>query len=84
MDSAKSIGRSAYAYDRGGKFALYRQLPSLRHYPLIAQDRVAVDGQRSGIDKAASSARNRSSGVGGQPGTLTSTGNTWSTPPRQA
>ena len=40
---AEVLSPSTEAYDRGGKFALYRQLPSLRHYLLIAQDRVAVD-----------------------------------------
>ena len=31
------------AYDRGAKFAHYRRLPSLQHYVLVAQDRVAVE-----------------------------------------
>ncbi len=30
-------------YDRGGKFALYRGLPSLREYLLVAQDRVSAE-----------------------------------------
>lgn len=30
-------------YDRGEKFALYRQIPSLQEYLLVAQDRVAVE-----------------------------------------
>ncbi len=40
---AEVLSPSTEAYDRGGKFARYRQLPSLRHYLLIAQDRIAVD-----------------------------------------
>lgn len=40
---AEVLSPSTEAYDRGGKFALYRQLPSLRHYLLIAQDQIAVD-----------------------------------------
>ncbi len=34
---------STEAYDRGAKFAYYRQLPSLREYLLVAQDRVLLD-----------------------------------------
>ena len=37
------ISPSTEGYDRGGKFALYPSLPSLRHYVLIAQDRLGVD-----------------------------------------
>lgn len=37
------ISPSTEGYDRGGKFALYRSLPSLRQYVLIAQDRLGVD-----------------------------------------
>lgn len=40
---AEVLSPSTEAYDRGGKFALYRRLPSLRHYLLVAQDQVAVD-----------------------------------------
>lgn len=40
---AEVLSPSTEAYDRGGKFALYRQLPSLRHYLLVAQDQIAVD-----------------------------------------
>jgi Uma2 family endonuclease len=40
---AEVLSPSTEAYDRGSKFAHYRHLPSLRHYLLIAQDRVAVD-----------------------------------------
>jgi Uma2 family endonuclease len=37
------LSPSTEGHDRGGKFAAYRQLPSLRQYVLVAQDRVAVD-----------------------------------------
>jgi Uma2 family endonuclease len=37
------LSPSSEGYDRGGKFARYRQLPSLRQYLLVAQDRIAVD-----------------------------------------
>ncbi len=37
------ISPSTEGYDRGGKFVLYRSLPSLRHYVLIAQERLGVD-----------------------------------------
>lgn len=37
------LSDSTEGYDRGGKFALYRQLPSLREYVLVAQDRVSVE-----------------------------------------
>jgi len=37
------LSPSSEGYDRGGKFAAYRQLPSLRQYVLVAQDRIAVD-----------------------------------------
>lgn len=40
---AEVLSPSTEAYDRGGKFALYRRLPSLRHYLVVAQDQVAVD-----------------------------------------
>ncbi len=40
---AEVLSPSTEGYDRGGKFALYRDLPSLRQYVLIAQDRYAVD-----------------------------------------
>ncbi len=40
---AEVLSHSTEAYDRGGKFAHYRRLTSLRHYLLIAQDQVAVD-----------------------------------------
>ncbi|WP_295406307.1 Uma2 family endonuclease [uncultured Thiocystis sp.] len=37
------LSPSTEGYDRGGKFALYRALPSLRQYVLVAQDRYSVD-----------------------------------------
>ncbi len=40
---AEVLSPSTESYDRGSKFAHYRRLPSLRHYLLIAQDRLAVD-----------------------------------------
>jgi Uma2 family endonuclease len=40
---AEVLSPSTEGYDRGDKFAIYRDLPSLRQYVLIAQNRVAVD-----------------------------------------
>jgi Uma2 family endonuclease len=40
---AEVLSPSTEGYDRGRKFALYRRLPSLRQYLLVAQDRCAVD-----------------------------------------
>jgi Uma2 family endonuclease len=40
---AEALSPSTEGYDRGGKFALYRGLPGLRQYLLIAQDRRAID-----------------------------------------
>ena len=40
---AEVLSPSTEGYDRGGKFAIYRGLASLRQYVLIAQDRLAVD-----------------------------------------
>lgn len=37
------LSPSTEAYDRGGKFAHYRRLESLREYALIAQDRACVE-----------------------------------------
>ncbi len=37
------LSPSTEAYDRGAKFALYRQLESLQQYVLIAQDRFSVE-----------------------------------------
>lgn len=40
---AEVLSSATESDDRGGKFAHYRRLPSLRHYVLIAPDRIAVD-----------------------------------------
>ena len=40
---AEVLSPSTEGYDRGGKFALYRGLPGLRQYLVIAQDRPAID-----------------------------------------
>jgi Uma2 family endonuclease len=37
------LSESTEAYDRGGKFALYRQIPSLKEYLLVTQGRVQVE-----------------------------------------
>lgn len=37
------LSKSTEAYDRGAKFEMYRQLPSLQTYLLIAQDRIHVE-----------------------------------------
>jgi len=37
------LSDSTEAYDRGEKFALYRQLPSLQEYLLVSQNRVRVE-----------------------------------------
>ena len=37
------LSPSTEAYDRGGKFAIYRAIPSLQEYVLIAQDRLSVE-----------------------------------------
>ena len=37
------LSPSTEAYDRGAKFGYYRQLPSLREYLLVAQDRTLVE-----------------------------------------
>ena len=37
------LSDSTEAYDRGDKFALYRQIPSLREYLLVSQSRVLVE-----------------------------------------
>lgn len=39
---AEVLSPSTEAYDRGAKFEMYRQLPSLRHYLLVSQDRKLV------------------------------------------
>lgn len=40
------LSPSTEAWDRGGKFALYATLPSLRHYVLVAQDCWRVEHYR--------------------------------------
>jgi Uma2 family endonuclease len=37
------LSESTEAYDRGDKFALYRQIPSLREYLLVLQNRVGLE-----------------------------------------
>lgn len=37
------LSPSTEAWDRGGKFAHYRRLPSLREFLLVAQDRIRVE-----------------------------------------
>ncbi len=44
------LSHSTEAYDRGGKFALYRRIPSLREYLLVSQDRVRVEHYRRDAD----------------------------------
>ena len=40
------LSPSTEAYDRGEKFAHYRQLPSLQEYILVAQDQIRVEHYR--------------------------------------
>ncbi|MEZ6119604.1 MAG: Uma2 family endonuclease [Pirellulaceae bacterium] len=40
---AEVLSKSTESYDRGAKFEMYRQLPSLQAYLLIAQDRIHVE-----------------------------------------
>ena len=44
------LSDSTEAYDRGDKFALYRQLPSLWQYLLVSQSRVGVELYTRGAD----------------------------------
>lgn len=37
------LSPSTESYDRGGKFEAYRQIPSLREYIMVAQDRMLVE-----------------------------------------
>ena len=37
------LSPSTEAYDRGGKVAIYRRLPTLREYLLVSQDKVAAE-----------------------------------------
>ncbi|NVZ07843.1 Uma2 family endonuclease [Allochromatium humboldtianum] len=45
------LSSSTEAYDRGDKFALYRRLPSLREYLLVAQHRVQLELYTRGDDE---------------------------------
>jgi len=44
------LSESTEAYDRGDKFALYRQLPSLQEYLLVSQNRVGIELYSRGAD----------------------------------
>ena len=44
------LSNSTEAYDRGGKFAIYRRIPSLKEYLLVSQYRVAVELFSRGAD----------------------------------
>jgi Uma2 family endonuclease len=44
------LSDSTEAYDRGDKFALYRQIPSLREYLLVSQNRIGVELYSRGTD----------------------------------
>jgi Uma2 family endonuclease len=44
------LSDSTEAYDRGNKFAIYRQIPSLRGYLLVSQHRVPVELYSRGDD----------------------------------
>ena len=44
------LSDSTEAYDRGNKFAIYRQIPSLREYLLVSQRRVLVELYSRGDD----------------------------------
>jgi Uma2 family endonuclease len=44
------LSDSTEAYDRGNKFAIYRQIPSLREYLLVSQHSVQVDLYSRGDD----------------------------------
>ena len=46
----EALSDSTEAYDRGGKFAPYRQIPSLREYLLVSQCQVQVDLYTRGND----------------------------------
>jgi Uma2 family endonuclease len=37
------LSPSTEAYDRGGKFQLYRQIPTLQEYVLISADKIGLD-----------------------------------------
>ncbi|MGA2175696.1 MAG: Uma2 family endonuclease [Verrucomicrobiota bacterium] len=40
---AEILSESSESYDRGKKFALYRQIPSLREYLLVSQDKPQIE-----------------------------------------
>ncbi len=40
------LSPSTEAWDRGGKFAIYRQIPTLQEYLLVSQDRLLVERYR--------------------------------------
>ena len=44
------LSDSTEGYDRGGKFAIYRRIPYLREYLLVAQDRVSAELYTPGDD----------------------------------
>jgi Uma2 family endonuclease len=47
---AEALSPSTEAFDRGGKFALYRQIPSLREYLLVSQTRFQAELYTRGAD----------------------------------
>jgi Uma2 family endonuclease len=47
---AEVLSESSEAYDRGKKFDLFSQIPSLRHYLLISQDSPAVEVRSRNVD----------------------------------
>ncbi len=44
------LSDSSVAYDRGDKFALYRQIPSLKEYLLLSQHRIQIELFSRGAD----------------------------------
>jgi Uma2 family endonuclease len=47
---AEVLSPSTEAFDRGGKFAIYRQIPSLREYLLVSQSRIQAELYTRGPD----------------------------------
>lgn len=47
------LSPSTESYDRGTKFALYRRIPTLREYVLVAQDRAHAERYTPGTDRGA-------------------------------
>jgi Uma2 family endonuclease len=47
------LSPSTESYDRGRKFALYRRIPTLREYVLVAQDRMHAERYTPAADPAA-------------------------------